>query len=129
MFKYFDILFIRIYYQYIKWNDPGSPKLTSLLILSFFQSLNVFAIYFFIRGLTSVKSWIFTTLDILLVQISVLLIDYIRVFRIIGFAKLLSLYDRPEKRKVFLHPILYFILSILSLIVLRIFNLFPSSLH
>jgi len=127
MLKYFDILLIRIYNQYISWGEKDIPKLTSMLVLSLFQSMNVLAIMFLIRSLIENKPWYFPKFYIVITMVLVLLMDYIRVFRIIGFDKLLQRYNEPFQRKVFLHPVLYFVLSISLLILLRFFNLFPHA--
>ena len=125
IFKYFDILFIRIYNQYIQWNEDDIPKLTSILILSFFQSMNVLAAYFFVRSLIEKDAWVFPKIYILPTMVLVLAIDYLRIFKIIGFNKLLLRYSEPSNRKLIFHPILYFVVSIAMLVILKVVDLFP----
>ena len=125
MIKYFDIVFMRIYNQYIQWNERDIPKLYSILVLSFFQSMNVFAVYFLIRSLFEKNAWTFPKLYVPIIMILVVTLDYIRIFRIIGFDNLAQRYEEPSKRKLILHPVAYFIVSIAVLVFLRLLNLFP----
>lgn len=125
MFKYFDVLFVRIYNQYIRWNERDIPKLYSILILSLFQSMNVLAIYFLVRSLFEKDVWVFPKLYVPIIMILIVIIDYIRIFKIIGFNKLVQRYEEPSKRKLVLHPVFYFIISIAILVFLRFLNLFP----
>lgn len=126
MLKYFDILYVRIYWQYIKWKEADIPKLTSILVLSFFQSMNVLAVYFFIRSLFEREPWFFSKLQIIIIMVVVVLMDYVRIFKVIGFERLLKRYEDPSKRKVVLHPIIYFVVSIAMLFFLKLLNLFPQ---
>ena len=116
---------MRIYNQYIQWNERDIPKLYSILVLSFFQSMNVFAVYFLIRSLFEKNAWTFPKLYVPIIMILVVTLDYIRIFRIIGFDNLAQRYEEPSKRKLILHPVAYFIVSIAVLVFLRLLNLFP----
>ena len=126
MFKYFDLLFIRIYKQWVKWGEKDTPKLNSILTLSFFQAMNILAIYFFLRSLFEKDKWNIPKLHIIIIMALMLLLDYIFFFKIISFDKLLLRYNDNNGDKVILRPWLYILISILILIALRIFHLFPS---
>lgn len=126
MISYFDKIFVRIYNQYVKWKDQGSADLTAILLISLFQCFNVMAFIFFIGGILHGRNWTFSKIEMVIVGLIVLAFDYIRIYRIIGFKAMLERYSTQESRKVSLHPIVYFILSILILVILRVIGLYPD---
>jgi succinate dehydrogenase hydrophobic anchor subunit len=83
-------------------------------------------IYILIRSLIENKGWVLAIKEIIVIMFVVLLLDYIRIFKIIGFEKLLKQYEEPSKRKLFIHPIIYFIISFGLLWLLKLLNLFPK---
>lgn len=126
MISYFDKFFVRIYYQYIKWKDQGSADLTAILVLSLFQTFNVLAVVFAVGDLWYRRNWGFSKIEMGIVGVIVLTFDYIRIYRIVGFKILLDRYSTSESRKASLHPLVYFFLSILILVILRIIGLYPE---
>jgi hypothetical protein len=125
MMKYFDIMFVRVFYQYKKWNDKASPALYSLLVLSFFQNMNILTGYFFLRSLLEKDRWSIHKLYIASLMALIFVIDYIRIYHIIGFDRLLKRYDTPLKRKLSIHPLIYFSISIGMLFLLSWLGLYP----
>lgn len=126
MISYFDKIFVRIYNQYVKWKDQGSADLTAILLISLFQCFNAMAFIFFIGGILYGRNWTFSKIEISIVAVLILAFDYIRIYRIVGFKTLLNRYSTPESRKVSLHPVMYFILSILILVILRLIGFYPD---
>ena len=126
MFAYFDKIFVRIYYWYISKNEEDIPALYSLLIVSLFQIFNLMALIFLIGGVVYGRNWTFSKLEIVVLCVIVLAVDYIRIYRIIGFKNVINRYSLKESRDVKLHPILYFCISILILVILRLIGLYPE---
>lgn len=126
MLIYFDKLFAKIYYWYIAKNEKNIPALYSILIISLFQAFNVLSLIFLIGGVMYKRNWTFTTVEIIFVMALTLAVDYIRFYRVIGFKLLVQKYYSQESRKVGFHPALYFLLSILVLVILRLAGLYPD---
>jgi len=125
MFQYFDKLLIRTYFQYLKWNEKDIPKYKSILIISLFQSFNLVFIFFLIMGLIVGNRWKFPTYWMAVVMISVLCVNLLRL-KVLGFEKLVKRYNSPSIRKVKVHPVIYFGLSLGCLFLLKFIGLFPQ---
>lgn len=123
--EYFDLVFIKIYYQYIRWNDKSTPETSAILILSLFQGFNVLFFIFLIKGFLQKTDYDFSKINLLFVAFLVLLFNYIRIFRVIGFEKFISKYEAKRDIKLPIHPIFYFLISLILLVILRIFGFFP----
>ncbi|MFL9485562.1 hypothetical protein ACI6Q2_22465 [Chitinophagaceae bacterium LWZ2-11] len=126
MLTYFDKLFAGIYYWYISKKETDIPALYGLLVVSLFQAFNVFAIIFLIGGILYGRNWEFDNIKIIAIMVAVLAFDYVRIYKVIGFKNVISKYDTTESRQVKLSPILYYILSILILVILRLIGFFPT---
>lgn len=126
MIRYFDIVYIRTYRQYLKWGEKDIPKLTAVLVLSLFQSLNVISLYIIIRNLLEGNQWTLFKWHIIAIMITVASLDYLWIFRLRNFDELNEKYDRLSRGKIVLHPIIYFIISIGILFVLKEVNMFPN---
>jgi hypothetical protein len=123
--RYYDILFVRVFYQYKKWNEKASPGLYSLLVLSFFQNMNLLSAYFFVRSLFEKDQWSIPKLYIASMMGLICVFDYVRIYHVIGFDHLLARYDGPDKRRLPVHPLVYFSASIVILFLLSWFGMYP----
>jgi len=126
MLKYFDKLFVRIYRWYAGIKGEGTPALSSILIISLFQAFNAMALIFFAGGVLHGRNWVVTRLEIVVLCIVLLAFDYVRIYRVIGFENILKRYDTKESRDVKVHPAVYFIASILLLVLLRLVGFYPD---
>ena len=126
MLKYFDLLFIKFYYWAISLNDKNTPQVSALILLSFLQYLNILFIFFLIKGGLDKNSWGVSILKILVICFSVLLLNYFRIFRIVGLKKFINKYEDLRYTKLLIHPVIYFLLSIALLVVLKLIGFFPS---
>jgi len=126
MFRYFDKLFARISRWYASFQGEETPALTSMLVISLFQAFNVMAIIFLVGGVLYGRNWVITKLDIIVLLVVMLIFDYIRIYRIIGFQTMLERYHSKESRTVKLHPAIYFCASCLLLGLLRLIGFFPQ---
>ena len=126
MLKYYDKLFVRIYYQYVAWKDEGSPDLTAILLISLFQAFNIIAVIFLGGSILWGRNWVFPKLGLIGVGLAALAFDYIRIYHVIGFKKFVDRYHTPESRKLRLHPVPYVIISLLILLVSRLLGLYPD---
>jgi len=97
-----------------------------MLVISLFQAFNVMAIIFLVGGVLYGRNWVITKLDIIVLLVVMLIFDYIRIYRIIGFQTMLERYHSKESRTVKLHPAIYFCASCLLLGLLRLIGFFPQ---
>jgi hypothetical protein len=126
VFAYFEKVFVRIYHQYVVWKDETNPDVTAILLLSLFQTFNVLALIFLIGSIFNGINWTFSRIEMLGVGVLVLVADYIRIYRIVGLKTILAKYDTSEKRKLRLHPLLYFLISLCLLAILKMAGLCPN---
>lgn len=125
MFIFFDKLFVRIYSWYASFQGENTPALTGILVISLFQAFNLMALIFFVGGVIYGRNWTITKLEIVTLLVVLAILDYIRIFRIVGFKTMLARYNSRESRAVKLHPAIYFCASILLLVILGTVGLFP----
>ena len=97
MLEFYDRLFISIYKLYTKEGKANRPAWISILLLSFFQSINILSVVFifFLFGL---------------------IFNCARIYKIIGLQNLIERYpDYNCKQKI--HPALYFVFSLIVLAI------------
>ena len=107
-------------------NKGGIPKYTSILVISLFQSFNILSLYILINGLTNGSNWEISSLQIIGLQCTMLFLDYVRFYRVLSFEKLLQKFEEDENVTKHLHPAIYFIGTLILMVVLRLFNFFPE---
>jgi len=123
---YHDKLFAKIYFWYISKKENDIPALYSILLISLFQMFNVLAFIFLFGGIFYGRNWSFSKIEIIILSFAILLFDYVRIYQVIKFKTLIARYSTPESRKMSLHPVLYFALSILLLVILRLVGFYPD---
>jgi hypothetical protein len=123
MLRYFDILFVRTYRQYVKWKETDMPGLYAMMVVSLFQTLNILFLIILVIGVSKGRNWSIGKAEITLLALGVIAINSIRIYKVVGIKNILTKHE--NKLGLLIHPIIYFILSIGALVVLRIIGIFP----
>jgi hypothetical protein len=87
-------------------------------LVSLFQTLNILFLVILIIGLNKGRSWSIGKSEIIILSIIILAVNYIRIYKVLGIKNILEKYEK--NLGVFVHPIIYFILSIGALLILII---------
>ncbi len=123
MITFYDIMFIRIYQLYIKYGEKDIPVYMSLLLLSLFETFNIFSILFIFIGILN-NGFTFSKFWIISICCSVMIFNSLRIYKVIGVGNLLRKYSAPRIRSS-IHPFYYFAASLTILLILRLLGIFP----
>lgn len=123
MIRFFDVLFIRTYKQYIKWKEKDVPGLYGLMVISLFQAFNILFFIVIIIGSSKGRNWSVSKAELTILSLIILAINAFRIYKIIGIKNLFTRYE--NNLHLIIHPIVYFVISLGALAVLRIINIFP----
>ncbi|MGC4038180.1 MAG: hypothetical protein QM764_19615 [Chitinophagaceae bacterium] len=116
MLEFYDKLFISVYKLYAKKNISLLPVWIGILILSLFQGINILSVLFiffwFVFGGDSLGFFVPALLSVSALG---LLFNYLRIYKLIGVQNFLERYSDCKTGET--HPIMYFVISLLLLLV------------
>ena len=116
MLEFYDRLFISIYKLYTKEGEANRPAWISILLLSFFQSINILSVVFILFGILYGKSLSYLLPCVFIFFLFGLIFNCARIYKIIGLQNLIDRYpDYNCKQKI--HPALYFVFSLIVLAI------------
>ena len=116
--NFFDFIFYRTYTFYTGEGETDIPGVYALCVVTLLPLINISSFCFVLIDLFKVKDWTYSKSLLLLCFVAIMLINYIRIFKLIGISNFLAqwkIIDDNKKKRMKRAVIIYLIVTVSSL--------------